>query len=117
MRAGGATAAANAKVPDRLFKRHGRWRSESAKDGYVKDNIESRLKVSQSLGLYLNIATNAFFVPSRVNNYYSQPSVVAQSKELYSGCMVCGMVCCGRVICLQLNSLYDGFFVAELCTR
>ena len=30
LRAGGATAAANAKVPDRLFKRHGRWKSESA---------------------------------------------------------------------------------------
>lgn len=50
-RAGGATAAANAGVPDRLFKRHGRWRSESAKDGYVKDSVESRLSVSQSLKL------------------------------------------------------------------
>ena len=39
LRAGGATAAANAKVPDRLFKRHGCWRSEAAKDGYVKDDI------------------------------------------------------------------------------
>ena len=28
LRAGGATAAANAGVQDRLFKRHGRWRSE-----------------------------------------------------------------------------------------
>ena len=35
LRAGGASAAASAKVPDRLFKRHGRWRSENAKDGYV----------------------------------------------------------------------------------
>ena len=25
LRSGGATAAANAGVPDRLFKRHGRW--------------------------------------------------------------------------------------------
>ena len=50
-RAGGATAAANAGVPDRLFKRHGRWRSESAKDGYVKDSVESRLSVSRSLKL------------------------------------------------------------------
>ena len=50
-RAGGATAAANVGVPDRLFKRHGRWRSESAKDGYVKDSVESRLSVSQSLKL------------------------------------------------------------------
>ena len=54
LRSGGATAAANAKVPDRLFKRHGRWKSENAKDGYVKDSVESRLVVSKSLGLYLN---------------------------------------------------------------
>ena len=33
LRAGGASAAANAGVPDRLFKRHGRWVSENAKDG------------------------------------------------------------------------------------
>lgn len=51
LRAGGATAAANAGVPDRLFKRHGRWRSESAKDSYVKDSVDSRLSVSKSLGI------------------------------------------------------------------
>ena len=36
LRSGGATAAANTSIPDRLFKRHGRWSSDSAKDG-VKD--------------------------------------------------------------------------------
>ncbi len=51
LRAGGATAAANAGVPDRLFKRHGRWKSETAKDGYVKDSMATRLEVSKSLGL------------------------------------------------------------------
>ena len=51
LRAGGATAAANAGVPDRLFKRHGRWRSETAKDGYVKDSVERRLTVSKGLGV------------------------------------------------------------------
>ena len=51
LRAGGDTAAANAGVPDRLFKRHGRWKSESAKDGYVKDSVESRLEVSKNLGI------------------------------------------------------------------
>ena len=42
LRAGGATATACAVagVPDRLFKRYGRWRSETAKDGYVKDRVE-----------------------------------------------------------------------------
>ena len=51
LRAGGATAAANAKVPDRLFRRHGRWKTEIAKDGYVEDSLEARLSVSNSLGL------------------------------------------------------------------
>ena len=51
LRAGGASAAANAGVEDQLFKRHGRWRSENAKDGYVKDSYESRLSVSLNLGL------------------------------------------------------------------
>ena len=51
LRAGGASAAANNGVKDRMFKRHGRWISESAKDGYIKDNIDERLSVSLSLGL------------------------------------------------------------------
>ena len=50
-RSGGASLAANAGIPDRLFKRHGRWRSENAKDGYIKDSLESRLQVSRGLGL------------------------------------------------------------------
>jgi integrase len=51
LRSGGATEAANRAVPDRLFKRHGRWSSDSSKDLYVKDNIKNLLKVSQSLGV------------------------------------------------------------------
>ena len=42
--AGGASATANAGIPDRLFKRHGRWMSDKAKDGHIKDNLEERLK-------------------------------------------------------------------------
>ena len=49
LRAGGASAAANAGVSDRLFKRHGRWRTDRAKDGYIKDSLESLLSVSKSL--------------------------------------------------------------------
>ena len=45
LRRGGATASAN----DRLFKQHGRWKSYTAKDGYVKDDIEALLSVSKSL--------------------------------------------------------------------
>ena len=51
LRAGGATAAANVGVPDRRFKRQGRWSSESAKDGYIEDNLNSLLSVSKSLGI------------------------------------------------------------------
>ena len=41
LRAGGPTTAANAKVMDRCFKRHGRWKSKNAKDGYIKDNLRA----------------------------------------------------------------------------
>ncbi|XP_011406611.1 PREDICTED: uncharacterized protein LOC105314249 [Amphimedon queenslandica] len=50
-RAGGPTLAANQVVQDQMFKRHGQWRSETAKDGYVKDSMEARLEVSKKLGL------------------------------------------------------------------
>ena len=45
LRSGGAPAAANAGVPDRYFKHHRRWRSESAKDGYIQDKIKERQSV------------------------------------------------------------------------
>ena len=51
LRAGGATTAADAGVLDRVFKRHGQWKSENAKDGYIKDFLEKQLSVSKSLGL------------------------------------------------------------------
>ena len=51
LRSGDATAAVSHGIPDRLFKRHGRWLSESAKDGYVKDKLLHRLGISQNLGL------------------------------------------------------------------
>ncbi|XP_071175685.1 integrase/recombinase xerD homolog [Mytilus edulis] len=51
LRSGGATAAANAHVEDRIFKKHGRWKSDRAKDGYVKENISERLTVTKNLGI------------------------------------------------------------------
>ena len=48
LRSGGDTIAANNDVNDRLFKRHGRWKSESAKDGYVKDDLRNLLSVSRA---------------------------------------------------------------------
>ena len=50
MRAGGATAAANSNIPDRMLQRHGRWASASSRDAYIKDSIERRLEVSQCIG-------------------------------------------------------------------
>jgi hypothetical protein len=46
LRSGGASQAANNNVIDRLFKAHGRWRSENANDGYVKDTLLSKLSVT-----------------------------------------------------------------------
>ena len=40
----GASAAAAVGVPDRLFKKHGRWRSDTAKDGYVKESLDNMMK-------------------------------------------------------------------------
>jgi hypothetical protein len=51
MHGGGATTVANMEIPDRLFKRHGGWCSDSAKDRYVADSLEKRLAVTQALGL------------------------------------------------------------------
>ena len=51
LRSGGASAAANLGVNDRLFKKHGRWKSDKVKDNYVHEDIESKLSVSGNLGL------------------------------------------------------------------
>ncbi|XP_060563636.1 integrase/recombinase xerD homolog [Ruditapes philippinarum] len=50
LRSGGATDAANASVSDRCWKRHGRWKCDKSKDGYVADSLERRL-VTKQLGL------------------------------------------------------------------
>jgi hypothetical protein len=49
LRSGGATTAANSGVNDRLLKKHRRWRSENAKDGYVRVDLPFLLSVSKSL--------------------------------------------------------------------
>ena len=51
LRSEGATAAASSSIPDHFFKPHGRWSSDSAKDGYVKDSLSLRLSVSKALGI------------------------------------------------------------------
>ena len=49
--AGGATAAAGRSIPDRLFKKHGHWRLETVKNGYVKDPLEQHFLVTDQIGL------------------------------------------------------------------
>ena len=51
LRAGGAMAAANAEIPDWLFKHHGRWKSDNAKDGYIEDSTDKQPAVSRGIGL------------------------------------------------------------------
>ena len=51
MRSSAATISANNGTLDRLWKRHGRWVSDRAKDGYVADNLQTRLSVTLGLGL------------------------------------------------------------------
>lgn len=52
LRASGATAVANTQgVSDRCLKRHGRWKTEIAKDGYIKDSLDERLSVTKILNL------------------------------------------------------------------
>ncbi|PFX12734.1 hypothetical protein AWC38_SpisGene23259 [Stylophora pistillata] len=54
LRAGGATSTANAGIPDRLFKRHGRWATQtsspSTKQPTMKDKAE---KIQGTLGKIL----------------------------------------------------------------
>ncbi|XP_053373596.1 uncharacterized protein LOC123527851 isoform X1 [Mercenaria mercenaria] len=51
LRSGGVSTAANNNVNDRCLKRHGRWKTDFAKDMYVSDSVENRLKISQCLSI------------------------------------------------------------------
>ena len=51
LQARGATAAPNLGVNDRIFKKHGRRKSEKFKDGYILESIKAKLIVAKNLGL------------------------------------------------------------------
>ena len=51
LRAGGASAAANHGVSDRLISKQGRWASEGGRNRYIEDSIANRLQVTRCLGL------------------------------------------------------------------
>ena len=50
-RSGGASAAINNGISERLIGKHGRWKSGFSRDRYLKDSKRKRLEVSESLGL------------------------------------------------------------------
>ena len=50
-RSGGVSEAAHNRIPERLLKAHGRWKSDIAKDGYIKENMRNRLSVSKNLNI------------------------------------------------------------------
>ena len=49
VRAGEASLAANKGIQERLFKRHGRWKSDRTKDGHVEDDLKMLLPVLKNL--------------------------------------------------------------------
>ncbi len=51
LRSGGASAACNAHVPALLISRHGRWKTEKARNAYLKPDSLLKLLPSQSLGI------------------------------------------------------------------
>ena len=51
LRASGCTKAANENVNGRCLKRHGRWKRDESRDGYVADSVEKRLEITKKLGL------------------------------------------------------------------
>ena len=53
LRAGGASAAVQNGVSERLISKQDRSASEVARNGYIQDSKKSHLSVTLSLGLYL----------------------------------------------------------------
>ena len=51
LRIGGASAVANNDLPDRVIKKHGRWKSEKAKDTYCREDIQHQLLVTLNIGI------------------------------------------------------------------
>lgn len=66
LRSGGATAAANNNISDRLIGKHGRWASSSNRDKYIKDSNTSRYSISKALGLQLLFFT--LQIPTNTKN-------------------------------------------------
>ena len=55
LRSGGASAAANEGVPDRLISKQGRWSSTSSRDGYIRDNATKSVKFTRIIKLLFTV--------------------------------------------------------------
>ena len=51
LRAGGASEAASNGIDGRAFSKHGRWKTQRARNAYIHDSVANRLQVTRSLGL------------------------------------------------------------------
>ena len=51
LRAGGASAAANHGLSDRLISKQGRWAPEGGRNRHIEDSTANRLQVTRCLGL------------------------------------------------------------------
>ena len=51
LRSGGASLAAAMGIPDRLIMRHGGWKSESSKNRYIQESVDSLLAISRAHSL------------------------------------------------------------------
>ncbi|XP_038066816.1 uncharacterized protein LOC119736878 isoform X1 [Patiria miniata] len=49
LRSGGATRLANNKIPEELIMQHGRWKTTTAKNRYIKRDLTTRLQVSKAV--------------------------------------------------------------------
>lgn len=63
-RAGGATEIVknfpHMKSRERLLKRHGRWKSDIAKDMYVLEDTKDKIAVSKAIGIFIIIFVQIF---------------------------------------------------------
>ena len=70
LRSGGATAGVN----ERVFKMHGRWKSDKAKDGYVKEKNCDTLSVLKKLGIwYVYFLSCTYLYLSKSERFASSP--------------------------------------------
>ena len=81
LRSGGASAAANNGISDRLMSKQGRWSSEKARNGYIKDSVVKRLTsqyvrtVKTFKVVKKKISDSYFLFSSPITNQYNSPKI------------------------------------------